>query len=87
MTGYDLRDLDQKWVITALCLDGGPPQLTLLWRTEGPRGRPLPKIGDVWTLPGDIHVRIERIDPPGTPLVITDRTLVLRTISAKDGEP
>lgn len=65
-----IEDLDQKWVITAVplaaCIAGLPTKLTMLWRTEGPRGKPLPKVGAVLAVLGVGQVRVARIDPPGT---------------------
>ena len=75
---YGIDDADQKWVITAYPVDGEGPRFTLLWRTEGERGKPLPRIGSVMSLPGYGRVRIERIEPPGAPIRGGARTLVIK---------
>lgn len=63
-----ITDLEQKHALICRRADGAPPRFTLLWRTMGPRGKPLPKIGARLRVPGGFDVIVERIDPPGTPL-------------------
>jgi len=62
-----IPDLDQKHALICRRVDGQLPRFTLLWRTKGPRGKPLPKVGTKLNVSG-FQVIIERIDPPGTPL-------------------
>jgi len=75
---YGIEDADQKWVITAYNLDGEGPRFTLLWRTTGERGKPLPPIGGVMSLPGYGKVRIESIEPPGARIRPGKSTLVIK---------
>lgn len=80
-----IDDLDQKWVLFARPLEADAPLYTLLWRTEGPKGRPLPRLGTTLNLPLVGPARIERIDPPGTfKMHPTKNTLVLRVVPDDD---
>lgn len=83
---FGIDDADKKWVITARQIDGTGPRFTLLWRTEGPRGKPLPKIGQIMPLPGYGHVRVESIEPPGANIADAKRTLVVKVQPGKDDE-
>lgn len=74
-----IRDVAQKHVVVCRQLGGGGPQFTLLWRTKGKRGKPLPAVGDYLELRGFGRVRVERIDAPGSmDLDVHGSTLVIK---------
>ena len=66
LTDVGISDVDQKHVVICRPLQPGLPSCSLLWRTEGKRGRKLPRVGDILTAPGLGAVRVERIDAPGS---------------------
>ena len=74
---FGITDADNKWVITARRADGSGPRFTLLWRTEGERGKPLPRIGEILRLSSYGSVRVERIEPPGADIQPGKSTLVI----------
>lgn len=60
-----IGDTEQKHVVICKPVGADKPVVSLLWRASGPRGRPLPKIGDILPVPG-YTVEVVRIDAPGS---------------------
>lgn len=81
-----ITDVEQKWVVTARHADGTGPKFSLLWRTTGKRGKPLPKIGSRVFVPYYGHVCIERIDPPGSLEIADNASTLLIKVKKKDNQ-
>jgi hypothetical protein len=64
LSKFGIRDVEQKHVVVCRPVGGGP-MFTLLWRTAGKRGKPLPQIGAALSRAG-VTLRVTEIRPPGT---------------------